>query len=322
MDELSIDFESRSKVNLRKTSVYPYAVDPSTDLWCMAWAFGDEEPEIWTPGQPLIPRIVAHYQAGGYFRAWNANFERTMWRALMLGRYGWGPIADDRWLDTAAEAAAMALPRSLDACAEVLGVAEQKDDKGANVMKQMMRPRKPRKGEDPNALLWWDTDEKKQILFDYCKQDVRTERAVKRALRRLGASETRIFLLDAKINDRGVPIDMALVDAAQKIVDTGKDRANAELARITGGVVNQITKHASLTDWLVSTGVETDSVAKKAVAEMLEGELPSAAREALELRADAGRSSLAKLQSIKLVTCEDGRARDLHRRRPHRRRRT
>jgi DNA polymerase len=322
MAELSIDFESRSKVNLKKTSVYPYAAHPSTDLWCMAYAFGDEEDVgLWVPrdaeshftlrgGLPL--RIIEHILNGGYFRAWNVGFERVMWREIMVKRYGALPIADDRWLDTAAEAAAMALPRSLDGCADVLGVKEQKDDDGHRVMMQMAKPRKPRKGEPTDKLLWWDTDEKKQTLFAYCKQDVRTERAVKKALRRLNASEQRIFLLDAKINDRGVPIDLPLVDAAQRIVDTGRERANAELSRITGGVVNQITKHADLTEWLCSTGVETDSVAKKAVAELLEGELPPEAREALELRADAGRSSLAKLTSIKLVTCEDSRARGLH----------
>jgi len=177
----------------------------------------------------------------------------------------------------------------------------------------MAKPRKPRKHEPKDALLWWDEPDRIARLKAYCQQDVRTEKSIKPAIRRLNPTETAIYYLDQRINDRGAYVDIPLVDAAQAIVDRGQQLANAELSRITGGEVNGVTKHADLTEWLVSKGVETDSVAKAAVAELLEDEdLPPEAREALELRADAGRSSLAKLKAFKLVTGDDGRARGLH----------
>lgn len=313
MSELSNDFETRSVVDLKKTSVYPYAAHPLTDIWCWAWAFDAEEPEIWRPGLTLPERITQHIIEHGVLRAWNAGFERLIWREIMVKRYGAPAIEDDQWIDTAAEAAAMALPRSLGKCAQVLGVKQQKDDDGHDLMMRMAKPRKPRKNESKDALLWWDDEERRARLEGYCKQDVHTERSVKNALRRLTAKETQIFLLDQRINDRGLPIDMQLVQAAQKIREIGTDRANAQLAELTGGAVAGVTKNADIVDWLVGDGVDTESVAKAKVAEMLErDDLSPTAREVLELRADAGRSSLAKLDAIELVTCEDGRARGLH----------
>jgi DNA polymerase len=120
---LSIDFETRSAVDLKKTGVYPYAADASTDVICMAWAFDDDEPEIWTPddatgyayGVSLPDEIVQHVLTGGEMRGWNANgFERHIWREIMVKRYGAPPVADEQWFDTMAEARAMSLPGSLD----------------------------------------------------------------------------------------------------------------------------------------------------------------------------------------------------------------
>lgn len=318
MSELSIDFETRSPVNLKRTSVYPYATHPLTDVLCLAWAFDDEEPEIWRPDRRLgyefgVPLPIWHHISnGGIFRAWNVSFERAIWREIMVPRYGAPPIADEQWIDTAAEAAAMALPRSLGQCAEVLGLSQQKDDEGYRLMMQMAKPRKPRKNEPKDAILWWDDEQRRARLEAYCKDDVRTERAAKKALRRLSSKETQIYLLDQRINDRGIPVDLTLVRAAQRIVDRGQAEADAEIARITGGAVTEVTKAGDLVDWLVGQSVDTDSVAKAKVAALLEQELPEAARAALEVRADAGRSSLAKLKAFLEVTCEDGRARGCH----------
>jgi DNA polymerase len=314
MTDLSIDFESRSAKDLRKCSVYPYAAHPTTDLWCMAWSFEEEEDVyIWRPGMPLDPRIVQQAKSG-MLRAWNAAFERIMWREIMVKRYGAPVIDDAQWVCTASEGSAMALPRSLDNAAAVLGVSQQKDEKGKRLMLQMAKPRKPRKGEvvQPGQLLWWDDEERRSRLDAYCMQDVRTEKAAKKAILRLNTLETQIYQLDQRINDRGVYIDIPLVEAAQRIVDEGQRRAGHELCVLTDGAVTSVTNHADLTAWLVGRGVETEGVSKPVVAELLETDIDDESREALEIRQDAGKSSLAKLKSFMAVVSADFRARGLH----------
>jgi len=316
---LSIDFETRATVDLRKTGVYPYAEHADTDIWCMAWAFDDEEPAIWRPatmGMPvadalrahLSGRVVEHILAGNEIRAWNAQFERVIWRAIMVKRYGAPAVRDEQFVCTAAEAAAMALPRSLDQCAKVLGVTQKKDVEGYNLMMRMTRPRSFKPDGTP---VWWDTTDKLERLYAYCKQDVRVERANGKCIRRLVPNERAVYLLDQRVNDRGVRVDVELVNAAQAIADEGTERANGAIAEITGGAVETITNHKALTKWLNTEGVETVSVGKPAVAELLESDLAPKVREALEVRAEAGRTSIAKLKRMLEVLCGDGRARGL-----------
>jgi len=316
---LSIDFETRSPVDLKLTGVYPYAAHPDTDIWCMAWAFDDEEPEIYDPRgkveegvrmpHPWVPRILQHIAEGGEVRAWNAQFERIIWREIMVKRYAWPKIKDEQYFDTAAEAAAMALPRSLDKASEVLGVTEQKDEEGYRLMLRMSRPRSKR--GDPN-LTWWNEPDKLARLFDYCKQDVRTERAVAKAIRRLNPHEREIYLMDQRINDRGIKIDRPLVMAAMTVADEGAHRADMALDVLTAGKVTEVTNHADLTAWIREQGVDAAGVSKPVLKELLEGQLPPAVREALQLRSDAGRTSVAKLHSMMSVAATaDDRARGL-----------
>lgn len=347
MSVLSIDFETRSTVDLKKSGVYVYAQHPTTDIWCMAWAFDDEEPEIWTPAAAgrcktgyaedgnvcwhhgycdreelfagLDPRIVAHILAGGEMRAWNAQFERTIWREIMVKRYGAPEIKMEQFVCSAAEAAAMSLPRALGNAAHVLGVEQQKDDKGYRLMLQMARPRKI---ADDGTPIWWDralkpSEEPKiaqmiATLKSYCKQDVRSEKAVVPALRRLTPHERLIYLLDQRINDRGIRIDMELVHAASEIVEVGVTRANARLDDLTNGDVTKLSNHRKLLQWLNEADIETASVSKAAVAALRErDDLAENVQEVLTLRSEAGRSSVAKLKSLVLATCRDLMARGL-----------
>jgi DNA polymerase len=313
---LSIDFETRSVLELPDVGVYVYAEHPTTDIWCMAWASDDEEPAIWTPADvdgpgylyPLPQRILDHIDAGGEIRAWNAQFERIIWREIMVKRYGAPAVALEQWVCSAAEAAAMALPRRLGQAAKALGIPEQKDDEGRRLM---LRMAKPRRVEEDGTIVWWDVPDRVARLHEYCRQDVRTERSVVGSLRRLTKRERELYLLDQRINDRGVRVDKTLVEAGQRIVDIGLERANADLAAITGGDVTAITNHRRLTDWVRAQGVEVDGVSKKAVAAILEGDLPAKVRQALELRAEAGRSSIAKLTKLLAWACADWRARGM-----------
>jgi len=87
---VSIDFETRSAVDLRKTGVYKYAADPSTDIWCMAYkAPWSDDVLVWQPGDEVDAYLEDWIRAGGLLSAWNANFERTIWNNIMVGCYQW-----------------------------------------------------------------------------------------------------------------------------------------------------------------------------------------------------------------------------------------
>jgi DNA polymerase len=306
MTTLSIDFETRSALDLKKVGAYRYAEHASTDVWCMAWALDDVEPAIWARGAPCPPEIVAAIAAGGEMRAFNAQFERLIWNAIMAPRYGFPALPLAAWHDTAADAAAMSLPRSLGECAAVLGVVQQKDEAGSALAIRMSKPRSTKGGE----VIWWDVPERLALLYEYCKQDVRTERAIYKATRRLSPSERCIYLLDQRINDRGVALDLGLIRSARKIVDVGLERVNADVHALTDGAVpNVVTKPADLKMWLATHQIEIDSVRKSVVRDLLAGEHPAPVRLVLESRAEAGRSSVAKLKKMQEMVCADGRVR-------------
>ena len=308
MTELSIDFETRARVDLKKTGVYPYAEDPDTDIWLMAWAFDDESPELWYPGQPLPARIVKHIEAGGTIRAWNAQFERVIWNEIMVKRYDAPRVKLEQWIDTAAEAAAMALPRDLERAAKVTKVAEQKDGSGYRLMLKMTRPTNRKEMDKSNAQPTWnDNPDDLQALGEYCKQDVRTERAMVKVVRRLTPREREIYLMDQRVNDRGVAIDRELILAAQEIVDLATQEADDKIYQITKGEVESVTQAGRIRDWL-----EVESIAKPVLKDMLaDHDLSEESRIVLQLRSDVGRSSVAKLQTMLDYVCKDGRMRGM-----------
>lgn len=318
---LNIDLETRATVDLRRSGVYPYAEHPNTAVICAAWALGDEEPNIWCPGDPIPERLREHVEGGGECHAHSAQFERVIIRDLMGPRYGF-PVPDDsQWHCTAAEAAAMSLPRSLGQLSRVLKVEHEKDDEGHRLMLRMCKPR----SIDPDgAIHWWDEEDPEKLaqLIEYCRQDVRAERACAKKLRRLGRMERQVYLLDQRINDRGVRLDVPLIEAAQGVVDHEIEKANAELAEVTDGQVTAVTQVAQLTEFTglpnVRKATVRDALEKGTAYEVgpdtwdsPEHDLTDAQLRALELRQEAGKSSTSKLKSMQEVICADERARGL-----------
>jgi DNA polymerase bacteriophage-type len=309
---LHIDFETRSQADLRRTGVYAYAEHPSTDLWCAAYAVGDEEPQVWLPGDP-VPSVILENADELEVHAWNAQFERVIWWTILVPRYGWPRPSREQFYCTAADAAALALPRALDQAGQALGLETTKDLDGHRLMLQMAKPRKPRKGEDPTGTYWWTEPQRLSRLVAYCRQDVVVEREISKRIRPLGEYERRVYLLDQAMNDRGVLIDAELVDAAQVIVDEGLRRANAELQDLTGGAVSAVSKVGELTRWFRSAGVEVANVRKDTIRDLLgdyDG-LDETTRRVAELRNESAKSSTAKLASMRDARCSDNRARGL-----------
>ena len=300
---VSIDFETRSTVDLRKTGVYTYAAHPDTDVWVMAYAVDDGPVQTWLPGNP-VPEVFG--QADEY-RAWNAEFERVIYGLILVPRYGFPTIPLEQWYDTAAQAATMALPRGLGRAAEVLGLDVQKDMDGRRLMLQMAKPRSFREDGTP---IWWDLPEKVSHLIAYCRQDVEVERAIGKRLPPLSEKERWVYIMDQRANTRGFQVDLELVDAAQDVMVTEMAEAGERLTAVTGGYVTKVTDVNGITSWLRHNGLpDLADLRKDTVRDLLAGELSPQVREVLQIRADTGKTSTAKLDAFQHAAGPDGRVR-------------
>lgn len=321
-DFLSLDFETKSTVDLRKSGVYRYAESPTTDIWVCCFAFDDEPVDTWFPGQPLPSRFIEHVEHGGKIRGYNVNFERIIWREIATPRYGWPLPKLTQFHDTAAQVAVLSLPRSLEQASYALRLPVQKDREGHNLMLRLCRPRSY---ADDGSPIWWSDPEKIEKLAAYCRRDVETERAIANALKPLTEFERHIWLLDAIINDRGAQLDIELIAKARQIVEQSIGHLDRQMKGITKGAVPRCTNVSKLTAWLAGRGVELPTVLKEnddgeneerptlaraAVRELLERDnLEDDCREAITIREEAAKSSTAKLTAMQNAVCGDNRLR-------------
>jgi DNA polymerase len=307
---LHLDWETRGVLDLRKVGLYNYARHPQTDIWLGGYAFGDEDPQVWFPGQPCPPRIAEHIQAGGPLYAWNAPFEIDIWQQIATPRYGWPELKVEQVFCVMAMSYAMALPGGLDDAAYALALPYRKDEEGYRLMLRMCRPRsKP--GVTP--IVWWDEPEKIQRLAQYCTQDVVVERAAHKRLTPLSEKERKVWLLDYAINCRGVAADIETAEAATKMIAKAEERAGEKLAELTGGKVASINALIPLKQWCreQDPGTDYESLDKEAVAGYLSDDtLPDNVRQALTIRGESGKSSVAKIKKILELAGSDGRLRN------------
>ncbi len=303
--QLHLDVESRSSVELRTSGVYRYAQDRSTDLWCVCFCTPDSPgPQIWLPGD-RVPDEITEVVRDGTLHAWNANFERILWKYILTPRYGWPEPGLTQWRDTMAEGRAFGLPGKLKDAAIAMNVEQLKDACGERLMKRMAKPRRWDAGEP----VWWNDDEKRSRLIDYCKQDVRTEMALSKAIPPLSVPELKTYHFDQIINDRGLDVDMRLVAASQSMIATADQRISAQLKHITG--INGTNSVSDLRSWIAGRGVQCPSVSKGAVVNLLKQQIPDDVKQVLELRQEGAKTSCAKLNKVQSAVCGDGRLRGM-----------
>lgn len=313
MKKLTIDFETRSEVDIRETGVHVYAEHESTDVFCLAVKAGCEQARIWINArfdyQPPVPRysreqVIALVEQADIVEAHNAGFEIAIWRGIMVNRYGWPDIPDHKWRCSAAKAAAHALPRSLEGAGAAMRLPTQKDKGGHALMMKMCKPRKPRKGEAP-GLYWHEDPEDLLRLFRYCIQDAETEHALSNRLPELHPTEQRVWHLDQKMNTRGILADVELAKDIIEMAKAHEERLTEELKAITAGAIESISQVAKVAEFCGLPDVRSDTVA----AALEAGNLESGVRRVLEIRQSLGRSSVAKYRGILDRACADGRIR-------------
>lgn len=313
--EIRADFETRSAVNLKTRGQGAYFACPQfmplllrfqmpEETAIRGWRYTDRE---------CPPGLYIAIKAGWKIRAFNAAFERQCFDWL-ADNWGWPRPAIEQYICTAAEAAAMALPRNLEDCAKALDITEQKSKEGSDLIKFFSNPRRPKKGEDPNGVYFNDPTEftEKFDAFDqYCAQDVRAESGVCDRIFRLSAFEQRLYTIDQRINARGLRIDTTSARASVRLADRAKRGFDRSIRELTHGHVTACTQTAKIKEWVLAQGVALASVGKADLEDMLElDDLPDNIRQVLLLRQEAGKTTVSKLNAFLARVSPDDRLRN------------
>lgn len=305
-----IDFETRSQRDLKKVGAARYATDPSTDVWCVAFAIDDHPVRLWVRGEPLPADLIAAVaDPDCLFVAHNAAFERAILTHILTPRYSWPDIPIERWRCTMTAALAMALPAGLAKIAAVLGLPQQKADK--TIVPLMAKPRRPRGDEDPAAgPYWFDDTEHLRALYAYCRQDVETERALDRVLLPLSDAEQQLWQLDAVINARGFYCDGVLIEKAIAIAAAADRAVQAEIKQITGSEIDTTNQVDKIVAWLATRGCVVDNLQKATLSQALRRTgLAPEVRRVIKLRREAAHASANKFPALRDWRGIDGRIR-------------
>ena len=289
------DFETRSECDLLARGAYNYAMDLSTDVLCMAYAFDDEDVQLWTPDQPFPERVREHK---GQVRAHSAAFERLIfWYVLHVN------FELEQFYCTAAQARSNCAPGSLEDVGRFAGASMKKDHRGAQLVRKCCVP--PFK-HTPQDL---------QDLFEYCRQDVRAMRAVSKGMRDLSPDELADYHVNERINDRGVLVDVDLCHAAMRYSEAERVEIEARVVELTEGMVTSV-RSPKMRAWVLDRlgpearklaksfkgGEPKDSIDKTVRANLLAmenpDEVPSIVAEVIQCADDLWASATAKFSRL------------------------
>ena len=317
MTVLHHDWETRSAVDLKKGGSYVYAESPTTEVILGSYAIDDGPVGRWMvlEGEPMPQEFrEAMLDPEVELGAHNAGFERIIESTAPMRPQAFLPQEVvrairpiSRWNCTAARAAYMGLPRSLDGASRALGLTVQKDIEGAKLMLRMCKPR----GLSASGQHLWHYDRASaERLGAYCDVDVEVERALDRQLPELIAKERLAWSVNEAMNDRGVQVDPDLLVAMSFFVVDAELEVNARIHEATGGFIPKVSNHAKVKKWLNQQGFDVEGVGKQAVTQMLESpDLPDLVREVLLMRQEGGKSSASKYKAVLGRVNRDTRAR-------------
>ena len=311
---LSIDLETYSSADLSKCGVYRYVEADDFEILLLAYAFDEDEVRIvdMACGESVPQEIWDAIDDPGIIKAaWNAQFERTC-----IGHYLGRVLSPDSWQCSMIHAASLSLPLALRNAALVLKTGEQKDRAGENLIKYFSVPCKPTKSNGGRTRNLPQHDPEGWGKFkDYCLQDVRTERDIRKRLEAFPMPETEwnYYHMDQRINDRGVRIDTVLVQQAIACDLMLSDEMTKKAYELTG--LENPNSVSQLKQWLEEKGIPMESLGKKDVAAMIaeldKNGCDQEALDMLKLRLQMAKSSVKKYQAAERYVNRDGRAKGL-----------
>jgi DNA polymerase len=289
---ITIDFETRSRCDLKACGSSRYARDPSTEVLCLAYAI-DDDIKLWHPGLPEPLDLLEEITKGRLVEAHNAMFERLIWRHICHRRFGWPDIPFEQWRCSAAKCSRHTLPRSLGEAGKAIGATAQKDAEGAKIMKKLCVP-----GKDDNFI---NDPVLSQRLYKYCIADVEAEEEIGQKVPDLDDRELAIWQLDQKINLRGIHLDRSAVENARAIALYWEAKLTQEMRSITNGAVESPSLVMKLLRW-VNERLEGDKLKnlnRDEVRIWLEGRaIPDEVQRALAVRFEFAKASVKKLQAM------------------------
>ena len=301
---LHIDFETYSEQDIESCGAFRYAEDPSTEILILGWAIGGDRPQVVDLSDPRayekLSPVFEWIASGRRVVAHNAQFERVIWEKV--SRFPVTPLPS-QWDCTAARARMLALPGSLDGAAKALGVGQKKDKRGPELMAIFSKPN-PKTGL---RTFPYERPEDFAAYMEYCRQDVVVEQELDRILPPLTGIEAEAFVLDYKINDHGMPVNLDRVKAADAFVGEYSEVLLKKAVAISGCRPSQREKTL---EYLASRGSELPNL-QAATVETLAKQpgLPPDLVELLDYRIELSRAGTKKLKAIQSCVSDDGRVR-------------
>ena len=313
MKTLSIDIETYSDVQLPKTGVYRYCESDNFEILLFAYSVDSQPVQVvdLACGETIPEEIIAALEDDTVIKwAFNAAFERICLSRFL--RYPTGAYLNpESWRCSMIWAATMGLPLSLEGVGAVLGLEKQKLTEGKDLIKYFCQPcaaTKANGGRTRNRP--FHAPDKWETFKRYNIRDVETEMGIQHKLRKFPVPDEvwEEYHIDQEINDRGVRLDMDLVQQAIAMDTRSREELTAAMKDMTA--LENPNSVQQMKQWLSDNGIETDSLDKKAVAELLK-EAPDNLADVLTLRQQLAKSSVRKYQTMEKTVCSDGRARGM-----------
>lgn len=306
MRTLSIDIETYSDVDLSKCGVYKYASSPAFEVLLFGYAAdgGDVRVVDLACGEQIPEEVISALSDTSVPKwAFNAMFERVC-LSNFLGEW----LEPEGWHCTMVWSATLGLPLSLESAGAALGLEKQKLTEGKDLIRYFCLPCKPTKANGGRMRNLPEHDREKWRRFKaYNLRDVETELQIQKRLSNFPVSDSiwKEYHLDQEINDRGIGVDMELVRQAIAMDVRSRERLTDALQELTG--LENPNSVQQMKQWLADRGLETDTLGKKAVAELVKT-VPEPLREVLSLRQQLAKSSVKKYTAMENAVCADSRA--------------
>ena len=325
MKELSIDLETYSDVDITKCGAYKYAESDNFEILLFGASIDGGPVKVYdlACGDTVPEEILAALSDESVTKwAFNAAFERiclSNWlkRHHPAHFHGYSIPEDpaskylgpSSWRCTMIWSAYMGLPLSLEGVGAVLKLQDQKLKEGKDLIRYFCTPCKPTKSNGGRTRNLPQHDSEKWICFkEYNRRDVEVEMAIKKRLAKYPVPDFiwDEYHIDQEINDRGIALNMSVVENAIAFDERSKEELTTAMQDITN--LNNPNSVQQMKEWLSNQGVETESLDKKAVKELIKITDEQTIQDALILRQQLAKSSVKKYQAMQNAVCHDGRA--------------
>ena len=313
MKTLSIDIETYSSVSLQKAGVYKYAESPDFEILLFGYSADAAPVQVvdLACGEKIPNEIIAALNDKTVLKwAFNAAFER-----ICLSRFLGYPTGEylepESWHCSMIWAATMGLPLSLEGVGAVLGLEKQKLTEGKELIKYFCQPCAPTKSNGGRTRnMPKDAPDKWADFKRYNIRDVEVEMSIQAKLHKYPVPDFvwDEYHIDQQINDRGVMLDLTLVHKAIEMDGRSRSELTEAMKDITA--LENPNSVQQMKAWLSENGLKTDTLGKKAVAELIKT-APEELQEVLTLRQQLAKSSVKKYQTMETCVCSDNRARGM-----------